>query len=93
MLSTLAGVHRIGLFLGPFAGAAVIAATDVRGAYWLGTGAALTAVVVLAVVRPDPAEAGRARQRGARPCRASASSAWRATTATCSRRSAWRSSS
>ncbi|SDG01657.1 Predicted arabinose efflux permease, MFS family [Cellulosimicrobium cellulans] len=68
VLSTLAGVHRIGLFLGPFAGAAVIAATDVRGAYWLGTGAALTAVVVLAVVRPDPAEArpGRARLRGAR---------------------------
>lgn len=67
VLSTLAGVHRIGLFLGPFAGAAVIAATDVRGAYWLGTGAALTAVVVLAVVRPDPAEArpGRARLRGA----------------------------
>ncbi|WP_313663802.1 MFS transporter [Cellulosimicrobium cellulans] len=67
VLSTLAGVHRIGLFLGPFAGAAVIAATDVRGAYWLGAVAALAAVAVLAVVRPEPAaqdEPGRVRTRG-----------------------------
>ncbi|MCO7272360.1 MULTISPECIES: MFS transporter [Cellulosimicrobium] len=67
VLSTLAGVHRIGLFLGPFAGAAVIAATDVRGAYWLGAGAALAAVAVLAVVRPDGSERdGRARSRVSR---------------------------
>ncbi|WP_426309029.1 MFS transporter [Cellulosimicrobium sp. E-16] len=67
VLSTLAGVHRIGLFLGPFAGAAVIAATDVRGAYWLGAVAALAAVAVLAVVRPEPTaqdEPGRVRPRG-----------------------------
>ncbi len=75
VLSTLAGVHRIGLFLGPFAGAAVIAATDVRGAYWLGTGAALTAVAVLAVVRPEPtaqdgADRARTRVRGTRGPRA-----------------------
>ncbi|GAA1737469.1 MFS transporter [Isoptericola hypogeus] len=57
VLSTLAGVHRIGLFLGPFAGAAVIAATSLDGAFWLGTGAALVAVLVLAVVRPEPHEA------------------------------------
>ncbi|WP_418276468.1 MFS transporter [Isoptericola jiangsuensis] len=56
VLSTLAGVHRIGLFLGPFAGAAVIAATSVRGAYWLGTGAALVAVAVIVAVRPGPEE-------------------------------------
>ncbi|WP_244286208.1 MFS transporter [Cellulosimicrobium cellulans] len=67
VLSTLAGVHRIGLFLGPFAGAAVIAATDVRGAYWLGAGSALAAVAVLAVVRPDASERdGRARSRASR---------------------------
>ncbi|MCK9793091.1 MFS transporter [Isoptericola sp. 4D.3] len=54
VLSTLAGVHRIGLFLGPFAGAAVIAATSLHGAFWLGTGAALVAVLVLALVRPEP---------------------------------------
>lgn len=66
VLSTLAGVHRIGLFLGPFAGAAVIAASDVQGAFWLGTGAALAAVAVLAVVRPEPAPGGAARERAGR---------------------------
>lgn len=60
VLSTLAGVHRIGLFLGPFAGAGVIAATSLHGAFWLGTGAALAAVLVLALVRPEP-RAGDAR--------------------------------
>ena len=32
-MSTLAGSHRIGLFIGPFVGAGAIALTDVRGAY------------------------------------------------------------
>jgi MFS family permease len=32
-MSTLAGSHRIGLFIGPFVGAGVIALTDVKGAY------------------------------------------------------------
>ncbi|CAM3383738.1 MFS transporter [Isoptericola cucumis] len=71
VLSTLAGVHRIGLFVGPFAGAAVIAATSLRGAFWLGTGSALVAVLVLAVVRPEPRddarETGPAPPRGAVP--------------------------
>ncbi|NDO89372.1 MFS transporter [Cellulosimicrobium cellulans] len=66
VLSTLAGVHRVGLFLGPFAGAAVIAASDVQGAFWLGTGAALAAVAVLAVVRPEPAPGGADRERAGR---------------------------
>ncbi|WP_255371757.1 MFS transporter [Cellulosimicrobium sp. CUA-896] len=57
VLSTLAGVHRIGLFLGPFAGAAVIAASSVRGAFWLGAGAALVSVAVVAVVPPERASA------------------------------------
>jgi MFS family permease len=34
-MSTLAGSHRIGLFIGPFIGAGVIALTDVQGAYLL----------------------------------------------------------
>ncbi|MCB7137978.1 MFS transporter [Cellulosimicrobium marinum] len=69
VLSTLAGVHRIGLFLGPFAGAAVIAASSVRGAYWLGAVAAAVAVAVVAAVpagrdRADaPASTGRSRAR------------------------------
>ncbi|WP_265522115.1 MFS transporter [Oerskovia flava] len=54
VLSTLAGVHRIGLFLGPFAGAAVIAATSLRGAYWLGAVASLAVVAILAVVQDEP---------------------------------------
>lgn len=66
VLSTLAGVHRIGLFLGPFAGAAVIAATSLQGAFWLGTVAALVAVAVLVAVRPeDRAPDGEGARRGA----------------------------
>ncbi|HET8614263.1 MAG TPA: MFS transporter [Actinomycetales bacterium] len=33
VMSTLAGAHRVGMFVGPFVGAGVIALTDVRGAY------------------------------------------------------------
>lgn len=69
VLSTLAGVHRIGLFIGPFAGAAVIAATSVRGAFWLGAVSALVAVVVVAVVPPerDGDDAQGRRGRAVRP--------------------------
>ncbi|MCA5893707.1 MFS transporter [Isoptericola sp. NEAU-Y5] len=66
VLSTLAGVHRIGIFLGPFAGALVIASSSVQGAYWLGAGCALLAVLVLAVVRPErEPQAGPAGPAGA----------------------------
>src|SRR5699024_5640223 len=68
VLSTLAGVHRIGLFIGPFAGAAVIHGSDVRAGYWLALGTSLTATAVIAVVRPEPSSRtspGRVRQ--ARP--------------------------
>jgi MFS family permease len=58
VLSTLAGVHRIGLFLGPFAGAAIITMSSVRGAFWLGTCCAVVAVGVLVAVRPEPAAPG-----------------------------------
>jgi MFS family permease len=42
-LSTLGGVHRIGLFLGPLLGAAAIAVGGVRAAYAVGALAALAA--------------------------------------------------
>ena len=51
-LSTLGGVQRIGSFIGPFAGAALIHLTDVRAAYWLAVGTSVAAAVVVAVV-PD----------------------------------------
>lgn len=63
VLSTLAGVHRIGLFIGPFAGAAVIHGSDVRAGYWLALGTSLAATAVIAAVRPAPGESGRTAAR------------------------------
>ena len=51
-LSTLGGVMRIGLFVGPFVAAALIHAMGLPGAYWAGVGALLLAAVV-AVRMPD----------------------------------------
>ncbi|MEE6288655.1 MFS transporter [Georgenia sp. MJ173] len=53
VLSTLAGVHRIGLFIGPFAGAAVIHGGDVQHGYWLAVGTSLAATAVLLAVPPE----------------------------------------
>ena len=50
--STLAGSHRIGLFIGPFLGAAAISLSDVRGAYVVAMASAAAAAVVLFLV-PD----------------------------------------
>ena len=50
--STLAGSHRIGLFIGPFLGAAAISLSDVRGAYVVAMASALATVIVLFLV-PD----------------------------------------
>jgi MFS family permease len=51
-MSTLAGSHRIGLFIGPFVGAGAIALTDVRGAYVVAVVmSAVTGAVLLLV--PD----------------------------------------
>ncbi|WP_245885687.1 MFS transporter [Xylanimonas oleitrophica] len=69
VLSTLAGVHRIGQFVGPFAGALVLRTGDVHAVYWLGAAVALAATVTVAVVRDDvtaPGETGAARP-SARP--------------------------
>ena len=55
-LSTLAGAHRIGLFIGPFLGAGAIALLGLRSAYGVAIlTTALTAVVLLVV--PDVAKA------------------------------------
>jgi len=68
-MSTLGGVQRIGLFIGPFLGAGAVHLTGTSGAYGVGVVAALVATVVLAGVtrRSDrtgvAAEAERASYR------------------------------
>jgi MFS family permease len=51
-LSTLGGVMRIGLFIGPFLAAAAIHPLGLAGAYWVGIGS-LLAAAVLAAQMPD----------------------------------------
>jgi len=51
-LSTLAGSHRIGLFIGPFVGAAAISLGSIRSAYLVGVVAAASSALLLVVV-PD----------------------------------------
>ena len=51
-LSTLGGVMRIGLFIGPFVAAAVIHFIGIGGAYWVGIAALLLAAAVAAKI-PD----------------------------------------
>ena len=56
-LSTLGGVMRIGLFLGPFVAAGLIHVMGIGGAYWAGVGALILSAVV-ALRMPDlPAHA------------------------------------
>jgi MFS family permease len=47
-LSTLGGVNRIGIFIGPFVGAAVMQFAGISGAYWVAV-VAMTAAAALAV--------------------------------------------
>ncbi|KUM33370.1 MFS transporter [Arthrobacter sp. EPSL27] len=51
-LSTLGGVNRIGIFLGPFIGAAAMQVAGITGAYWVGV-AAMAAAAVVSVRIPD----------------------------------------
>ncbi|MGO4234762.1 MFS transporter [Pseudarthrobacter sp. YAF2] len=51
-LSTLGGVNRIGVFIGPFAGAAAMQFFDIAGAYWVGV-AAMAAAALLSLTIPD----------------------------------------
>jgi MFS family permease len=53
-LSTLGGVNRIGVFIGPFAGAAVMQFFGIAGAYWVGV-VAMAAAALLSLTIPDPA--------------------------------------
>jgi len=64
-LSTLGGVHRIGYFVGPFAGSLVVARWDVAAAYVVGVVASLAAFV-LVLVAPDIT---RRQGLGPRPAR------------------------
>ncbi len=67
-LSTLGGMSRVGAFVGPFLGAAVLANHPVRDVYWLALGcAAATAVVLLTV--PDVADHTAADAREPVPVR------------------------
>jgi MFS family permease len=67
-LSTLGGVTRIGLFLGPFLGAAVMQFTGIGGAYWVGVGAmvaaALLSLTIRELVAPETPDGG---SRGPEP--------------------------
>ncbi|MEC5198972.1 MFS family permease [Arthrobacter sp. PL16] len=45
-LSTLGGVTRIGVFIGPFAAALAMSALGLDGAYWVGGGASLAAAAL-----------------------------------------------
>lgn len=51
-LSTLGGVNRIGIFIGPFIGAAVMHFSGITGAYWTGV-VAMAAAAALSVTIPD----------------------------------------
>nr|WP_205208015.1 MFS transporter [Arthrobacter sp. 147(2020)] len=62
-LSTLGGVTRIGVFLGPFAAALAMSSAGLAGAYWVGAGAALLAAVLSSRV-PELAAPGRLAMTG-----------------------------
>ena len=63
-LSTLGGVNRIGVFIGPFAGAAAIHFLGTSGAYWVGAVAALCAGVLSLQVPELTARPARPARRG-----------------------------
>ncbi|MEK8227716.1 MFS transporter [Oerskovia sp. M15] len=86
-LSTLAGTHRIGAFVGPFAGAVVLAVRELQDVYWLAVGASVVAGLVTLLV-PDVAAGSTQHRRSVAP---SASGPSSARTGTCSRRSGSRS--
>lgn len=58
-LSTLGGVSRIGIFIGPFVGAAVMQFGGLHSAYWVGVAGMLAAAVLGATVRDLQVRSGR----------------------------------
>jgi len=70
-LSTLGGVMRIGLFIGPFLGAAAIPFLGIGGAFWVGVATQLTAAA-LSFGIPDLPGEHRLRQVAASPGSAAA---------------------
>jgi MFS family permease len=71
-LSTLGGVMRIGLFIGPFLAAALIHAMGIGGAYWAGIGALALAAVVAVRMPELPAHVTDASANDAAAVRAPA---------------------
>ncbi|SDO87545.1 Predicted arabinose efflux permease, MFS family [Actinacidiphila guanduensis] len=67
-LSTLGGMSRVGAFVGPFLGAAVLAGHPVHDIYWLALLCTAVTVVVLLTVR-DVAEPAAAQEREHTPVR------------------------
>lgn len=66
-LSTLGGVHRIGVFVGPLLGAAVIGAFGLRAVFVLAAAAALAGVVLVLATRDLTADHRAARAHLPRP--------------------------
>lgn len=62
-MSTLGGTHRIGMFVGPFVGAAAMARGGTDNAFWVYIAAAVAAGVLVAALR-DPSSAIPAAERG-----------------------------
>lgn len=59
-MSTLGGSHRIGLFLGPFLGAAAISVGDLRSAYLVAIAAVLASGLLVLLVPDLPSPPGQA---------------------------------
>lgn len=64
-LSTLGGVHRIGIFAGPFLGAAVVSVWGTRAAYAVGVAFALAAAALVARLPDLERHTPDSRQEGA----------------------------
>ncbi len=64
-LSMLGGAHRVGLFIGPFVGAAVISLTSLRAAYVVAVATAGLAALLLLVIPDIEPQAGARPPRGA----------------------------
>jgi MFS family permease len=69
-LSMLGGSHRVGLFIGPFVGAAVISLTSLRAAYVVAVVTAGVAALLLLVIPDLDPEGGRQGRVGARTAHA-----------------------